>query len=60
MENTAIKDGIDNSVTDPCPRCRAQLLTINNQLTKWITCPKCKFKKLEPLEKRKIQIRSLK
>jgi DNA-directed RNA polymerase subunit RPC12/RpoP len=55
MENTKNVE----EITNPCPRCGGELLTINNQLTKWITCPKCRFKKLESLEKRKIQIRSL-
>lgn len=30
-----------------CPRCNSEkLLFIEGQLTRWATCPKCKFKKL--------------
>lgn len=30
-----------------CPKCRsAKLLIIEGSLTKWATCPNCKFKKL--------------
>ena len=33
-----------------CPRCGAEALIINARTIKWLTCPKCKFKKL--LEKK--------
>jgi uncharacterized Zn finger protein (UPF0148 family) len=50
---------MDKSITDPCPRCGTQLLTINGQLTKWITCPSCKYKKLEENQKKWPEIKSL-
>lgn len=29
-----------------CPQCGEQALIIDSKLVRWITCPKCKFKKL--------------
>ena len=29
-----------------CPRCRYDLIAIDGNLTKWFTCPNCKWKKL--------------
>jgi len=49
----------DIPITNPCPRCGQQLLTIKGQLTKWITCPACRYKRLEGVPKKGIVVRSL-
>ncbi|MFQ6010427.1 MAG: hypothetical protein ACE5J7_04905 [Candidatus Aenigmatarchaeota archaeon] len=36
-----------------CPRCGQRLLTIDGSFIRWLTCPHCKFKKLEEKEKEK-------
>lgn len=50
----------DISITNPCPRCGSQLLTIEGQLTRWVTCPKCRYKRLEGKSNKDIVVRSLK
>jgi len=45
-----------------CPRCGEEAIYIDGRFVRWLTCPKCKFKKL--LEKEdevtKIKITNLK
>jgi len=59
IQNTRnnIRNKID--ITDPCPRCGGSLLTIKNRLTKWITCPDCRYKRLEGVPKRGIVVKGL-
>lgn len=48
-------------VTDPCPRCNTQLLTIDGTFIRWLTCPECKYKKLiEKKEKKTVKVVPLK
>lgn len=44
-----------------CPKCRsANLLFIDGTLTRWATCPKCKFKKLvEKTDTRTVRVTPL-
>jgi len=45
-----------------CPRCGEEAIIIDGRFVRWLTCPKCKFKKL--LEKEdettKVKVTSLK
>ena len=44
-----------------CPRCGEEALFIEGRFVRWLTCPKCKFKKLmEKEEDKSIKIVSLK
>ena len=46
-----------------CPKCGDRLLSIEGSLTRWLTCPKCKYKKLESKTKKELKplnIKSLK
>jgi Zn finger protein HypA/HybF involved in hydrogenase expression len=43
-----------------CPRCGEEALVIEGKFVRWLTCPKCKFKKLMRKEDEKIKIVSLK
>jgi len=38
-----------------CPKCGDKLLTIEGSLTRWLTCPKCKYKKLESKTKKELK-----
>lgn len=44
-----------------CPKCRtSKLLIIEGSLTKWATCPNCKFKKLmAKTDSRTVRVTSL-
>lgn len=44
-----------------CPKCNStEILTINGVFVKWLTCQKCKYKKLiENKEKPKVKVESL-
>lgn len=37
-----------------CPKCGERLLAIEGSLTRWLTCPKCKYKKLESKTKKEL------
>lgn len=39
-----------------CPRCKGELLTIDGNLVKWLTCTNCKWKKLVHKEEKVIKI----
>jgi len=43
-----------------CPKCGEEALIIDSKLVQWITCPKCKFKKLVKKEDKGIVVRPLK
>jgi len=42
-----------------CPRCKGELLTIDGNLVKWLTCTNCKWKKLAGKEEKVIKITSM-
>jgi len=44
----------------PCPRCGEEAIVIDGRTVKWLTCPKCKFKKLIEKEDEGIKVTSLK
>lgn len=49
----AMKQVGNKEDTKICPRCgAAELLYIEGSLTKWVTCPKCRFKKLMEKDER--------
>jgi len=39
-----------------CPRCKHELITIDGNLVKWLTCVNCRFKKLVEKEERVVRI----
>jgi len=39
-----------------CPRCKHDLITIDGNLVKWLTCTTCKWKKLAGKEEKVIKI----
>ena len=39
-----------------CPQCGEEALIIDSKLVQWITCPKCKFKKLMKKEPKGIKV----
>ena len=43
-----------------CPRCGEEAIIIDGRFVKWLTCPKCKFKKLMEKEDEGIKVTSLK
>ncbi len=43
-----------------CPRCGEEALIIEGRFVRWLTCPKCKFKKLMRKEEEKVKVVSLK
>lgn len=43
-----------------CPRCGEEAIIIDGKIVKWLTCPKCKFKKLMEKEDDGIKVTSLK
>lgn len=43
-----------------CPRCGEEALIIDSKLVQWITCPKCKFKKLVEKKDRGVKVVHLK
>jgi len=43
-----------------CPKCGEEALIIDSKLVQWITCPKCKFKKLVKKKDKGIVVRPLK
>lgn len=45
---------------NPCPRCGAELLTIEGRITQWLTCPSCHFKTLVRKEKESVKFTPLK
>jgi predicted RNA-binding Zn-ribbon protein involved in translation (DUF1610 family) len=44
----------------PCPRCGEEAIVIDGRFVKWLTCPKCKFKKLMEKEDEGVKITPLK
>ena len=43
-----------------CPRCGQQMLVIDGSFIRWLTCPHCKYKKLEEKEKdKRIRVTSM-
>lgn len=43
-----------------CPRCKHELITIDGNLVKWLTCINCSFKKLVEKEERVVRITPMK
>jgi ribosomal protein S27AE len=43
-----------------CPRCGEEAIIIDGRTVKWLTCPKCKFKKLMEKEDEGVKVTSLK
>ena len=64
MVNMAIKTVKKSEDLQTCPRCGEEVLAINVEglFVKWLTCPKCKFKKLVKREEeiRPVKVVSLK
>lgn len=49
MAMTQLKVEVDDeSKRGPtkCPKCQGKILIIDGTFIKWLTCPKCKYKKL--------------
>ena len=44
----------------PCPRCGEEAIIIDGKTVRWLTCPKCKFKKLMEKEDEGVKVTSLK
>ena len=42
-----------------CPRCKGELIVIDGNLVKWLTCTSCKWKKLAGKEDKVIKIVSM-
>ncbi|MHA2338744.1 MAG: hypothetical protein ACXACX_15660 [Candidatus Hodarchaeales archaeon] len=42
-------------ISNPCPKCGGETLDIDveGMIVRWMTCPKCKFKKLVEKEDKK-------
>jgi len=59
---TTLKDADQTNLNsqNKCPRCSNKLLTIDGSFIKWLTCPKCKYKKLVEKKSNGIKITSLK
>lgn len=53
-------DSKGKSDTVPCPRCGEAAIVIDGRFVKWLTCPKCKFKKLIEKKDDGIKVTSLK
>lgn len=43
-----------------CPRCGEEAIIIDGRTVKWLTCPKCKFKKLMEKEDEGVRVTNLK
>ena len=46
MATTQIKVQTAKDEPTRCPRCNDKILIINGTFIRWMTCPKCKYKKL--------------
>ncbi|NIM47013.1 MAG: hypothetical protein GTN40_02530 [Candidatus Aenigmarchaeota archaeon] len=44
----------------PCPRCGEDAIIIDGRFVTWLTCPKCKFKKLMEKKDKGIRVTPLK
>ncbi len=53
-------DSSEKSDTVSCPRCGEEAIIIDGRFVKWLTCPKCKFKKLMAKKDNDIRVTSLK
>ena len=57
MATTQIKVQAAKEEYSRCPRCNDKVLIINGTFIRWLTCPKCKYKKLlENTEKPQVKI----
>jgi hypothetical protein len=43
-----------------CPRCGEEAIIIDGRFVRWLTCPKCKFKKLMEKKDKGIKVTPLK
>ncbi|MBU3896970.1 MAG: hypothetical protein KJ697_03510 [Nanoarchaeota archaeon] len=48
------------SDTTNCPRCGGEAVFIDGKIIQWLTCTKCKFKKVVEKAEEKIKVISLK
>jgi len=39
-----------------CPKCKHELITIDGTFIRWLTCTKCKFKKLLEKEREVVKV----